>query len=171
MLQVVVSKLRRALQPAAKDDASHLVVTAAAGYSLRIDPEAVDAVRFERLAADGRRLLTDGNANVAAAVLRDALALWRGPALMDFVNDDFAQGERTRLEELKASTLELRIEADLALAATNHSSPSSSRSSRRTRCANGSAGSRCSPSTGQAARSTPCVPIKQRGPFSAKRWE
>src|SRR3954452_1049991 len=40
-LQVVISKLRRALQPAAKDDASHLVVTAAAGYSLRIDPEAV----------------------------------------------------------------------------------------------------------------------------------
>ena len=48
------------MQPAVKDDASHLVVTAAAGYPLRIDSEAVDAVRFERLAADGRRLLADG---------------------------------------------------------------------------------------------------------------
>ena len=114
-LQVVVSKLRRALQPAGNSEGSHLIVTAAAGYSLQLDPESVDAVRFERLASDGRRLLVDGNANAAAAVLRDALSLWRGSALMDFVNDDFAQGERTRLEELKATTVELRIEADLAL--------------------------------------------------------
>ncbi len=77
-------------------------------------PEVVDAVRFDRLVAEGRRLLGDGAAEAAAATLREALALWRGPALEDF-DDEFARGDRTRLEELRAAALELRIDADLAL--------------------------------------------------------
>ena len=48
-------------------------------------------------------------------MLGEALELWRGPALADFVDERFAQGDRVRLEELKASGLELRLEAELAL--------------------------------------------------------
>src|SRR3954469_13440457 len=60
-LQVLVSKLRRALPPAGGGEGTPPVATAAAGSSLRVDPKSVDAVRFERLASDGRRLLVDGN--------------------------------------------------------------------------------------------------------------
>ena len=57
---------------------------------------------------------SDGMAEAAAVTLREALGLWRGPALEDF-DDDFARGDRIRLEELRATALELRIDADLAL--------------------------------------------------------
>ena len=48
-------------------------------------------------------------------MLRDALALWRGPALAEFRYEDFAQSEIARLDELRLAALEERIEADLAL--------------------------------------------------------
>src|SRR5437867_1609121 len=69
------------------------------------------APRFERLAADARGLPPEE----ASARFRDALALWRGPALADFAYEPFAQAEIARLEELRLSTLEDRIEADLEL--------------------------------------------------------
>ena len=47
--------------------------------------------------------------------LRRALACWRGPALVDFAYESFAQAEIARLEELQLTALEERIEADLAL--------------------------------------------------------
>ena len=113
--QVVVSKLRRALQPDRNSESRQLIATTTVGYSLELDPVAVDAVRFERLAIEGRRRLHDGDAAAAVVMLRDALAMWRGPALVDFVDDEFAYGDRIRLEEMKAATIELRIDADLAL--------------------------------------------------------
>jgi predicted ATPase/DNA-binding SARP family transcriptional activator len=112
-VQVVVSKLRRALGTAC-GEGRQVLATTGSGYRLDVVPEAVDTVRFERLAAEGRRLLDDGMPEPAAEVLREALGLWRGPALEDF-DDDFARGDRTRLEELRAAALELRIDADLAL--------------------------------------------------------
>ena len=63
----------------------------------------------------GEGVLAEGQADRAAVVLGEALELWRGPALADFVDERFAQGDRVRLEELKASALELRLEAELAL--------------------------------------------------------
>ena len=114
-VQVLVSKLRRALQPDRSADDRPLIVTSPVGYSLELGPDAVDAVRFEELVAEGRRRLADGRVESAAVVLADALGLWRGPALADFVDQPFAQGDRVRLEELKASTEELRIDAELAL--------------------------------------------------------
>ena len=113
-VQVLVSKLRRALAAASGETAT-LIATTRVGLSPRLSPpEVVDAVRFDRLAEEGRRMLDDGMAEAAAATLREALGLWRGPALEDF-DDDFARGDRTRLEELRAAALELRIDADLAL--------------------------------------------------------
>ncbi|MET8561476.1 BTAD domain-containing putative transcriptional regulator [Streptomyces flaveolus] len=68
-----ISRLRRRLAPHAGIDA------VPAGHALAVDPDAVDAHRFARLAAEGRTALTAGGHPRAAALLRDALALWRGP--------------------------------------------------------------------------------------------
>ena len=91
-----------------------MLVTRPPGYALEIQPEAVDLVRFERLRKEGRAALAGGSAAVAAERLRDALALWRGPALAEF-DEPFAEVESARLEELHLACLEDRIEADLAL--------------------------------------------------------
>jgi predicted ATPase/DNA-binding SARP family transcriptional activator len=115
-LNTYVSHLRSALEPGrAARTQSDLLLTRDPGYLLAVDPERVDALRFERLAGEGRRLLAAGDAVAAAATLREALGLWRGGALADFVYEPFAQAEAMRLEELRLSTLEQRIDADLAL--------------------------------------------------------
>jgi hypothetical protein len=64
---------------------------------------------------EGRKLLSDGEPESAAVTLRRALALWRGPPLVDVADQPFAQTEIARLEDLRLVTLEARIEADLAV--------------------------------------------------------
>lgn len=100
-VQVVVSKLRRALRSLLGSEGGQLITTSPSGYRLDVPPDAVDSFRFERLAAEGRRLLSDGAAEQAAVTLREALKLWRGTAFEDF-DDEFARGDRTRLAELRA---------------------------------------------------------------------
>ena len=82
---------------------------------LRVPPEGLDVRRFEARLEQGRRELASGEAERASLTLRDALALWRGPALADLALEPFAQTEIARLEELRLTALEARIEADLAL--------------------------------------------------------
>ena len=106
-VQVYVSQLRKALGP--------VIATRAPGYQLELALERVDVHRFARLAQDGRTALEGGDPASAEGLLREALALWRGPALADFLYEPFAQAEIARLEELRTVTLEERIEADLAL--------------------------------------------------------
>src|SRR4029077_14321323 len=62
--------------------------------------------------------LAAGGAERAARTLRQALSLWQGPALADFRYEPFTQAEIVRLEELRLTCLEERIEADLALGLT-----------------------------------------------------
>jgi DNA-binding SARP family transcriptional activator len=107
MVQIYVSKLRKELP-------EDMLVTRAPGYALEIDAEALDLVRFERLREEGRAALAGGFAATAADRLREALALWRGPALEEF-REPFAVVEAARLEELRLSSLEDRIDADLVL--------------------------------------------------------
>jgi predicted ATPase/DNA-binding SARP family transcriptional activator len=107
-LQVYVSQLRKLLSPGALE-------TAPPGYRLVVDPDAVDLLRFERLAVRGRTALAAGDAATAAEELAEALALWRGPPLADLAWEEFAQSEILRLDELHLATLEDRIDADLAL--------------------------------------------------------
>ena len=92
-----------------------LVLTREHGYELRLDPERLDAARFERLLAEGRSELAAGRPERAASTLEHALALWRGPPLADLAYERFAQPEIARLDELKGVALELLIEAKLAL--------------------------------------------------------
>ncbi|MET0974010.1 MAG: BTAD domain-containing putative transcriptional regulator, partial [Thermoleophilaceae bacterium] len=75
------------------------IVTRGRGYELHVDPDAVDAGRFERLVERGAP--------------REALALWRGPPLDDIADEPFAAAEIRRLEELRLTALELAIERDL----------------------------------------------------------
>src|SRR5262245_3555338 len=107
-VQGYVSHLRRVL---GSDGA---IVTQPPGYVLRIPAEAVDAQRFEVLAGEGWRALEEGP-EAALATFDRALALWRGPALVEFAFADFAQREIARLEELRLETLEGRFEAMLRL--------------------------------------------------------
>jgi DNA-binding SARP family transcriptional activator len=108
-LRVNVSRLRKALP-------HDVLTTRSPGYVLRVEPDALDLQRFERLVDEGRTLLARGLAADSSERLRDALSLWRGPALADFAYESFAQAAIARLEEIKLSANELRIEADLALA-------------------------------------------------------
>ena len=112
VLNVYLSRLRRLL---ADGTGKQLLVTQAAGYVLSVRPEGLDARRFESLLERGRRELASSEAERASATLRNALALWRGAALADLAFESFAQPEIARLEELRLTALETRIEADLAL--------------------------------------------------------
>jgi DNA-binding SARP family transcriptional activator/tetratricopeptide (TPR) repeat protein/putative sterol carrier protein len=102
-----VSRLRKVL-------GAELIVTRPPGYELQVDVERIDASRFERLSAAAHGLLAIGNFPEAALGFRDSLALWRGPALADMADLSFARSEIVRLEELRLTALEGRIEADLA---------------------------------------------------------
>ena len=64
----------------------------------------------------GREQLTGGKPQEATETLRDALALWRGPALADVRDEGFAQPEIARLDDLYLTCLEDRVGADLACA-------------------------------------------------------
>jgi DNA-binding SARP family transcriptional activator len=90
-VQVYVSQLRKAL-------GADRIDTRGNGYALRVEPGEVDVERFQQLVADGRP--------------REALALWRGPALAD-VEERFATTAASSLEEQRLAALEQRIDEDL----------------------------------------------------------
>ena len=110
-LRSYVSRLRAALGESAS------LIGGGAGYSLEVPPDAVDSVRFERLLQDARDAVARGAAMRAAERSRAALAIWRGAALADVVDDGagFLRLEAERLEELRLAALELRIGAELEL--------------------------------------------------------
>ena len=107
-----VSRLRKALGDA------EAIATTPAGYRLRVRPGELDAERFERGVEAGRRALAAGEPERAGALLRDALALWRGPPLADLEFVPFAPVEIARLEEQRLVALEARVDADLAMGGT-----------------------------------------------------
>jgi DNA-binding SARP family transcriptional activator/ABC-type branched-subunit amino acid transport system substrate-binding protein len=115
-LQAYVSRLRKALAGADGEAADGArLETHGHGYVLRIAPGSLDAEVFHGRLEEGRRALAGDDPKRAGDVLRDALALWRGPALADLAYASFAQPEIARLEELRLTTIEERIDADLAL--------------------------------------------------------
>jgi DNA-binding SARP family transcriptional activator len=110
-VQAQVSALRAALARAGPDQP---LLTEPPGYRLRVEPGQLDLDDFERLTCEARRALGAECAAEAADRFREALALWKGPAL-DGVTGGFVRTEAARLEELRLAALEGRIEADLAL--------------------------------------------------------
>jgi DNA-binding SARP family transcriptional activator len=105
-LQVYVSRLRQIL-----DDGD--IIGARDGYMLRVDPHEIDAVRFERLAAEGRRL-TENDPVEAATVLREALRLWRGSAWGELAFEDALSSDAARLNERRVDVTEDHLAAELA---------------------------------------------------------
>lgn len=111
-----ISRLRGALEPDRVPwSASQVLLRRDPGYLLRIDPEQLDAVRFERMVAEGRNALEHGQNEPAARMLASALALWRGGALADVAQVCAAQDDIARLEGLRLSATVMRIDADLTL--------------------------------------------------------
>jgi DNA-binding SARP family transcriptional activator len=102
-IQVYVSRFR-------KDLGDDRLLTRPPGYLLRIAPAELDLRQFEQLVDHAR----GAEPAAAARILRDALGLWRGPPLADLAYEPFAQIEIARLEELRWTALEQRIDADLA---------------------------------------------------------
>jgi predicted ATPase/DNA-binding SARP family transcriptional activator len=133
MVQLYVSQLRKLLA----EEAGAEIVTHGRGYELRLDREAVDAARFERLVAEAsgahvpRRAQTarrrgpqaevrasevpSGRPERAVSALERALSLWRGAPLGDLVGEPFAGREIARLDDLRVAALEQLVEAKLAL--------------------------------------------------------
>ncbi len=107
-LRSLVSRLRRALGPA-----GGCIGARDGGYVLRVDQAAVDTVRFERGLARGRDQLAAGHAADAVGTLRDALALWRGPAHAELDGHEFARPAAHRLEQARLAAVEDLVDAEL----------------------------------------------------------
>ena len=103
-LQNAVSQLRKLLT-------ADRVVTKPPGYLIRLKEDELDTTRVFELVATART----AGAEARVACLREAEALWHGPALADFAFDAFAQSEIARLDELRLNVIEERIEAELEL--------------------------------------------------------
>ncbi|WP_425575910.1 AfsR/SARP family transcriptional regulator [Streptomyces axinellae] len=106
-LQALVGRLRRSLGREA------VASVEGGGYRLTAARDDIDLFRFERLTEEGTAALAEGEATKAAALLDDALALWRGPALADLPDGGGASGVRAADRQLTARRA--RAEADLAL--------------------------------------------------------
>ncbi len=118
--QTYVLRLRRLLAaalggPDGPVGARELLVTAHGGYRLRIAEEDVDAFAFRRAAQAGHAAFADGDNELASRLLRQALALWRGAALVDVRSGAALRTEAAGLEEHRLLATERRIDAELRL--------------------------------------------------------
>lgn len=102
-IQIYVSELRKSLH---RIGSAEVIRTRPPGYVLETRPETIDAWRFERLVRSGLRKMEEGEAEAGRRTLREALALWRGPALSDFAYDEFAQPHIRRLNDLHLDAVE-----------------------------------------------------------------
>ncbi|HXS63849.1 MAG TPA: BTAD domain-containing putative transcriptional regulator [Streptosporangiaceae bacterium] len=93
------------------DPDGRVLVTTAPGYRLLVDPADLDAPQFERLLTVARAALDRADGERAASLLDEALALWRGPALVDVPPGPLIAAEAARLDELRLDAFELRAEA------------------------------------------------------------
>jgi len=104
-LHSYISHLRKAL-------GAERIEGRAPGYVLHMAEDELDSARFEGLLHEAR--LANGSPGRAGATLREALALWTGPAFADLSSDPSLAAEIARLEELRLQALDERIAADLA---------------------------------------------------------
>jgi peptide/nickel transport system substrate-binding protein len=104
-LDAYLHRLRKLLGP-------DRLIRQTGGYLLQVDPGELDATQFQQLIAAADRA---ADAGVVGSALSEALALWRGPAWADIPDALTVRVEAQRLDELRLSALESRIEADLAL--------------------------------------------------------
>ena len=112
-LQSYVSHLRRRLQPgSAARSRSAVIASQGRGYAVRLPSTAVDAWHFESLVEQAG---TEADPSRICALLREALELWRGPALADYADEPWADAEVARLTELRRVADERLLAARLEL--------------------------------------------------------
>jgi DNA-binding SARP family transcriptional activator len=111
-IQGYVSQLRKILNPARPFE---VIITEPAGYQLHVDRDDLDLFRLEASLRSGLDKLDAGRAADAAEEFSHALSLFRGPPLADFTYESWAQPHIGRLDELRLTCLEERIDADLQL--------------------------------------------------------
>ena len=115
-LHTYVKNVRRLLEPGrATGTASDILVTRRPGYLLRVEADELDAWRAARLISDGRAALLAGDAEAAEVRFTDALRLWTGPSFGDLADEPYLQSEATRLDELRLSAIEERVQARISL--------------------------------------------------------
>jgi len=122
-LQTYVYQLRKLLAWSMRNDETSgqgdtpevALRTTPSGYLLSLPKGALDADRFEQLAAEGREKISAGEFEAASEMLREALQLWSGPAFSAVNAGPLLQAEIVRLEELRKIVLGHRIEVDLQL--------------------------------------------------------
>ena len=112
-VQSYVSHLRRALEPGRTAwDRTGVLVAAAPGYALRLGSGAVDAWSFADQVHQAAGL---GDPGVVHTRLTAALSCWRGAAFEEFGGLLWADAEASRLEELRLTAVEMRLDAALRL--------------------------------------------------------
>ncbi len=109
-MQTFVSRLRAALRSAGAGE----IVTRPGGYLLEIKAGDLDAAVFARLATEAHAV-QDERPLMAAALLDEALGLWRGPPYMEFAGEEFVEAESARLDGLRLTAEGDRVEVMLAL--------------------------------------------------------
>src|SRR5438874_10555349 len=110
-VNVYVSQLRKALTRNGLDP----IATADGGYLIGVDADGLDVARVQHLLATARERVAAGELEAAGELLRDALALWRGPTLAGLLLESHGRDEVAQLDELRLTALMDRIDCDLAL--------------------------------------------------------
>jgi DNA-binding SARP family transcriptional activator/WD40 repeat protein len=108
ILQGCIVRLRRAM-------GKNAIETTTGGYRLALTDEEIDVRQFERLLGRGQRLAESGEYERAAAMFRQALQLWRGPAFPDIEEWALGRSEASRLEELRRQAQDSLLEAEIAV--------------------------------------------------------
>ncbi|GAA1374966.1 AfsR/SARP family transcriptional regulator [Streptomyces beijiangensis] len=120
-LQTYILQLRELIGAALEQggepqrNAKDILMTVPGGYLLKTRDGTSDVREFDRLAGAGYRSMDSEDYREAAARLREALALWSGPALGDIQAGLHLEPQVKRLEESRLCALDQRIEADLRL--------------------------------------------------------
>ncbi|WP_028182574.1 BTAD domain-containing putative transcriptional regulator [Salinispora arenicola] len=115
MLHNAISHLRGVIGTNSMTARAPVLLTHAPGYFLRVQGESVDMICFRQLVDAARSDLAAGRWEQAADTLRGALALWRGPAMVDLVEAGVNWAELTALENDRRAAIECLVDADLAL--------------------------------------------------------
>lgn len=111
-LHAHVARLRRWLH--SNGGPPDMLETVNSGYRLNIDPAAVDAHRFTTLVERALNLAPEAP-KVVAAILEDALSLWRGDALPDTLDGPLTANAADQLHQWRAAARETLIDAWTAL--------------------------------------------------------
>jgi DNA-binding NarL/FixJ family response regulator/DNA-binding SARP family transcriptional activator len=110
-VNVYISQLRKTLA----QDGHDPIATADGGYRIEVDAGDLDVARMQQLLATARERAAAGELEAAGGLLREALALWRGPTLAGLLLESQGRGEVAQLDELRLTALMERIDCDLAL--------------------------------------------------------